>query len=226
LTKEPSTKPMIHCLTVGLLQVNCYVVWDRDTREALVIDPGGDADKIVELLRHYDLNLKRIVNSHSHFDHVDAVRPLQEETNAPFYIHRDGRELLASAQIRAAQFGLRVDDPPEPDGFVEEGEEFRIGQTQFTVRHTPGHSPDGICLVTADAVFTGDTLFAGGIGRYDIPGSSLDDLVHSLRTVLLALPDELAVYPGHGPASSIAIERAHNPFLHLLMSGQSLPGYF
>ncbi len=208
----------IQCLSVGLLQVNCYVVWDSETKEALVIDPGGDVERILEFLKANDLRLERIVNTHSHFDHVGGVRVLQEKTGAPFLIHPRGRALLASAQERAAQFlGIAVGEPPIPDAFVEDGDEFQIGHVPFLVRHTPGHSPGGICLFAHDAAFTGDTLFAGSIGRYDIPGSSLDELVQSLRSVLLPLPDDTVIYPGHGPSSTMAAERMHNPFLRMLM---------
>jgi len=210
-------------LTVGLLQVNCYVVWDEQTRDALVIDPGGNAEEILRLLNLHNLRLQRIVNTHSHFDHVGGVRMLQEETKAPFYIHPLGSEILALAQERSAQFlGIQVGPPPTPDDFVEDGQQFSIGEIPFTVRHTPGHSPGGICLLAPGSVFTGDTLFAGSIGRYDIPGSSFEDLMNSIRTVLLPLPDDTAVYPGHGPATSMASERAHNPFLRMLMGKQGL----
>ncbi len=224
MSEENRDRLRIHRLTVGVLQVNCYVVWDKETKEAVVIDAGGDGDKILQLLKAYDLRVQRLVNTHCHFDHVGGVSYVKEETGAPFYIHRAGREILAEAQVRAARFGLHVDEPPLPDGFVEDGDTFRVGEILCTVRHTPGHSPGGICLFAPDAVFTGDTLFAGSIGRYDIPGSSLDDLIHSIRTVLLPLPDSAAIYPGHGPASNMAIERAHNPFLRMIMTEGSLPG--
>jgi len=203
----------IETLTVGPLQVNCVIVSDPKTREAMVIDPGDEGDRILKWLSREELLLKMIVNTHGHFDHIGANRLLVEKTGAPLLIHRDDLGLLRNAAQHAAIYGLSTSSSPEPDRFLEEGEILHLGDLQFKVIHVPGHSPGGICLYGEGHLFAGDVLFAGSIGRTDLPGGDHDALITGIRTKLLVLPDNTVVHTGHGPDTTIGRERRSNPFV-------------
>ncbi|HET7481839.1 MAG TPA: MBL fold metallo-hydrolase [Actinomycetota bacterium] len=199
---------------VGPLACNCYIVGDPDTKDALVIDPGGDADVIGSEVERLGLKVAAIIATHAHFDHVIASDALREATGAPFMLHTADRPLLDWVQESAQIFlGLELPPPAEVDTDASEGQRLAVGSVEIEVIHTPGHSPGSISLVAPDALFSGDTLFAGSVGRTDLPGGDTDALITAVRSKLFALPDDLAVHPGHGPATTIAREKASNPFV-------------
>lgn len=211
---------LIETLVVGPLGVNCYIVGDPKTRDASVIDPGGNARDILDTLRRERLNLVAIVATHAHFDHLLALDEVRAATHAPFCLHADEVPMLASANIGARMFGLAFRTPPPADRLLHAGDTVRVGELALRVLHTPGHSPGGMCLLHDKHVFVGDTLFQGGIGRTDLPGGDYGTLLRSIRDKLLTLPDDTLVYPGHGDATTIGAERQLNPFLRPLRTGE------
>ncbi len=211
---------ILETLTVGPLGVNCYLVGDDETRETLVIDPGGDAREILDTLRHGRLTPIAIVATHAHFDHLLALEEVRAETRAPFLLHADEAETLAHAAMGARLFGFAFAPPAPADRLLREGDAVNAGALAFQVLHTPGHSPGGMCLWRDNHVFVGDTLFQGGIGRVDLPGGDYATLMRSIRDKLLTLPDATIVHPGHGAATTIGEERQLNPFLRPLRTGQ------
>ena len=223
---DPVNKKMIHeILPVGMLQCNCSIIGDPETREALVVDPGDESGRILELLAKHTLTVRAIVSTHAHIDHVGGLRKMQQATGAPVLMHGDDMELYRHLDIQAAWLGMRTPDPATIDQFLREGDTLRWGRFEASVLHTPGHTPGSISLYLAPEkekagaaegkLFAGDTLFAGSIGRTDLPGGSLEKILRSIHQKLLVLPDETIVYPGHGAVTTIAEERAANPFLEL-----------
>lgn len=185
---------------VGPLQCNCYIVGDPETKQAIVIDPGDEADVIAASLAERELTVTAIVATHAHFDHVVAAARLRELTGAPFYLHSDDGPILDWMQESGRMFlGVDLGPPPDVDRDASEGEILTAGSARLEVLHTPGHSPGSISLVTDTAVFSGDTLFAGSIGRTDLPGGDTQALLTAVRNKLFLLEDDLPVYPGHGP---------------------------
>lgn len=201
-------------LVVGPLQVNCFIVADEKSKEAVVIDPGDDAQDILSIIKEKGLKVKYIVNTHGHFDHVGANKAVKDATGAQILIHEDDAPVLASAGKQSAAFGMNPVSSPPADRYVKQGDIITAGEISLKVLHTPGHSPGGICLLEQGVVFTGDALFAGSIGRTDFPGGNLMSLLRSIKTNLMSLPDETKVFSGHGPASTIGEERQENPFLN------------
>lgn len=228
----PGDHQIIHeILPVGMLQCNCSVIGDPQTREALVLDPGDEADKILAILAKHRLTVKAIVSTHAHIDHVGGLRKMQQATGAPVLMHGDDMDLYRHLDVQAAWIGLRAPDPAEVDTLLREGDTLRWGRFEASVLHTPGHTPGSISLYLApqkddsasgDApkLFAGDTLFAGSIGRTDLWGGSLERILRSIHQKLLVLPDETIVYPGHGGVTTIGQERAANPFLDLPHPGR------
>jgi len=208
---------IVKMLPVGPLLTNCYIVGCEETKEGAIIDPGGDADRILATVEETGLTVKYVINTHGHFDHILANRKVVEATGAKLAIHpKDEPMLLAKLSGLANFFGLGGIIPsPPPDLLLEEGDELLVGKLRFKVLHTPGHSPGSISLYNEEegVVFAGDVLFNGGIGRTDLPGGSYRTLMESIRNKLLTLPDETIVYPGHGPPTTIGKERRSNPFL-------------
>lgn len=199
---------------VGPLACNCYVVGEESTRRAIVIDPGGDADELAAEIVGQRLSITAIVATHAHFDHIIAAERLRAVTGAPFMLHDDDRPLLDWMQESGRLFlGVELPPPPEVDTSAKEGDRITVGEVELQVVHTPGHSPGSISLVAPDGVFSGDTLFAGSIGRTDLPGGDMKALLNAVRSKLFVLDEGLAVYPGHGPTTTLAAERAHNPFV-------------
>ena len=202
---------------VGPVGANCYIFGDDAAREVFVIDPGDEPDRILQALRQLGARPVALVNTHGHFDHIQGVEAVRRETGAPFWIHEAEAEILTHGPARAKMlFGLDLPPSPAPDRWLVEGDRLRVGGLTLTVRHTPGHSPGGVCLLGDGLVFTGDTLFAGSIGRADLPGADMATLLASIARVLLPLPDETVCYPGHGPVTTIGEERRTNPFLTAL----------
>jgi glyoxylase-like metal-dependent hydrolase (beta-lactamase superfamily II) len=211
---------LLETLIVGPLGVNCYIVGDEKTRQAIVIDPGGDARAILDTLRREQLKLVAIVATHAHFDHLLAFEEVRRQTRAPFWLHADDAPMLANAALGARMFGFTFAQPAPAERLLRDGDQVRAGEIALQVLHTPGHSPGGICLAHDQRVFVGDTLFQGGIGRTDLPGGDYATLMRSIRDKLLTLPDGTVVYPGHGDATTIGEERQSNPFLRPLRTGE------
>ena len=197
----------------GQFVENCYLVIDEASRECVVIDPGEEAGLILRRITEAGVRPVAIWVTHAHLDHVMGVPRLSRETGAPIYLHPADRELYDHVIQQGLAFGIRVESLPPPDREFVPGETVRIGTVGFTVRHAPGHSPGSVCLVGDGVVFTGDVLFAGSIGRTDLPGADFDTLIRSIERELLVLPDSTMVYSGHGPETTVGRERGTNPFL-------------
>ena len=199
-------------LELGMFASNCYIVGDESSKEGMIIDPGAEANRIMRVVEELGLDIKFIVLTHSHIDHVGALAEVKEATGAEVAIHVNDARSLQVNPLRQA-FSPSSQELPSPDILLKEGDILDIGNLHFRVLHTPGHSPGCICLLEEGIVFTGDTLFNFGIGRADFPGASYDEELESIRTKLLVLPDNTAAYPGHGPETTIGVERRFNPFL-------------
>jgi len=199
-------------LTVGPLAVNCYIVGSKKNNTAIVIDAGGNPEEILNIIKKHNLNLQFIINTHAHFDHVGGVKPLQDLTGAKFLLHLEDIPLLNYLNDQTDAFGLSTIPAPRVDRELADDEEIFIGDKTIRIIHTPGHSPGSICFLINDAVFVGDTLFAGSIGRTDLYGGSYTKLIGSIKTRLFTLEDHVIVYPGHGTFTTIGEEKQHNPF--------------
>lgn len=197
----------------GQFVQNCYLVLDEATRECAVIDPGEGAGLILHKLGELEARPTAIWLTHGHLDHVLGVPRLTAETGAPVWLHPADRPLYDRVPEQAAWFGLQADPLPPPDRAYGAGDTVRVGAIELAVRHTPGHSPGSVCLVGPGVVFGGDVLFAGSIGRTDLPGGDYDMLIKSIERELLVLPDDTIVYSGHGPETTVGHERRSNPFL-------------
>ncbi|MGD9042546.1 MAG: MBL fold metallo-hydrolase [Desulfobacterales bacterium] len=204
---------IIKTLPVGPIMANCFVVGCPETLEAAVIDPGDEADKILQSVADSDLNVKTIINTHGHFDHVSANKGIHAATNAPILIHALDAPMLGQISASAANWGLSAEDSPPPDRTIAEGDSITFGRITLKVIHTPGHTPGGVSLFANGHVFVGDTLFAGSIGRTDFPGGDFATLKSSIQDKLFTLADDVRVYTGHGPETTIGHEKQHNPFV-------------
>jgi glyoxylase-like metal-dependent hydrolase (beta-lactamase superfamily II) len=227
-------------IPVGPLQCNCAILGDAETREAIVVDPGDDVERILEILRKHGLKVRSIVSTHTHIDHVGGLARLHRATGAPVLIHESDLELYRHLDDQAQWLGVPTPETMRIQDFVKEGDAVRWGALQARVLHTPGHTPGSICLIvdqssepevttgdtrTADRslappasnpaarLISGDTLFQGSIGRTDLWGGSYPQIISSIREKLIVLPEDMAVYPGHGDATTIGAEREYNPFL-------------
>ena len=200
-------------LMVGPLMANCFICGCSKTKQAVVIDPGGDADRILMALADDNLQVKYIINTHGHFDHVSANGKIKDATNANILIHPLDAPMLGSLSSNAAFFGISVENSPPCDQTLEEGDTVSFGDITLSVIHTPGHTPGGISLYTDGVVFVGDTLFAGSIGRTDFPGGDFNTLISSIQKKLFKMDDDVKVLSGHGPETSIGREKRYNPFV-------------
>jgi glyoxylase-like metal-dependent hydrolase (beta-lactamase superfamily II) len=205
---------ILETLMVGNLQTNCYLLGCEETREALVIDPGAEPGYIQEALGKHELRLTTIVLTHAHADHIGACGELKETTGAKILVHRDDVPLLTDPHLNlTAYIGTELTLPPA-EVLLADGDQVECGAgIRLMVLHTPGHTRGSICLLGEDLLFSGDTLFAGSVGRTDFPGGSFKDLITSLKEQLLSLPDATRIYPGHGPSSTVGIEKRDNPYL-------------
>ncbi len=205
-------KLTIRSFAVMPFDENCYVVSD-DTGEGVVIDPGGMAKEILAYIREKKLSIQAVLDTHGHCDHIGANDAVRDETGAPLYIHKADAPMLSDMRLNLSAFmGFKALSRPA-EHLLSEGDKISFGQSELEVIHTPGHTVGGVCFVGDGVVFTGDTLFAGSIGRSDFPGGSEVELIGNIKKKLLALPDEMKVYSGHGPSSEIGWERQCNPYL-------------
>ena len=207
---------MIHeILPVGPLQCNCSVIGDETTREAMVIDPGDDIEDVLARIEKYNLQVKQIVITHAHIDHVGGAMKLRVATGAPILLNQNDYALLKMLDVQAAWIGMRNPGKVEIDRSVGQADTIQAGSLTANVIHTPGHTEGSVCLYfpAESKLIAGDTLFAGNIGRTDLPGGSMEKIIDSLHEKVMALPDDTLVVPGHGPLTTIGEERESNPFL-------------
>jgi glyoxylase-like metal-dependent hydrolase (beta-lactamase superfamily II) len=201
------------CIVVGALETNCYLPYCPDTLECAVIDPGAEADKILSVIDQKNLKPTLLINTHGHVDHIGANRDIKDTFDIPLTIHEADRRILESAIQSGLGFFLGAKKSPPPDRFMEEGDELKIGNTSLKVMHTPGHSPGSVSLMGDGILFSGDTLFFGGVGRTDLPGGSWAELERSIRERIFTLALETLVLTGHGPATTVDQETKFNPFI-------------
>lgn len=202
----------VYVMEVGPLMVNAYIVEVPASRKAVVVDPGGDGDALLGEILDRRLSVEKILLTHGHFDHVGAVRLLRDKTGAPVHLHGDDAGRMATARRQGLLFGLSVDDPPPPDVIVADGDRIAFEGHEFLVLHTPGHTPGCVTYLCGNMAFAGDLIFAGSIGRTDLPGGSHERLLESVREKIFVLPDDTVIYPGHGPSTTVGEERRTNPF--------------
>lgn len=209
-------RAMIHeILPVGLLQCNCSIFGDEQTREAIVIDPGDEVEKITAVLDRHKLKVTAIVITHGHIDHVMGASKLRVLTGAPVYMNENDAMLLDHLDVQASWLGMDAPKRPEVDSNAADGTTLTLGQARFEVLHTPGHTPgsSSLWIASENKLIAGDTLFRDSIGRTDLPGGNHRQLLHSIKDRLLDLPADAEVIPGHGPKTTIGREREFNPFL-------------
>jgi hydroxyacylglutathione hydrolase len=204
---------ILKSIVVGPLEVNCFVLACEETKEGIVIDPGDNVPGILEMIEEDDIQIKEIVATHGHFDHIGRVKTMKENLKVPFAIHEDDMFMVEGLVEIASFLDIDTDEAPEVDRFIQIGEEITFGNETLTVIHTPGHAPGNVTLLWPGHALVGDVLFAGSIGRTDLEGADAEVLMESIREKLLILPDETHVYPGHGAFTTIGKERASNPFL-------------
>jgi len=206
--------PDVIMLTNGAFAENCYLVADRDAGEVILVDPGEEADLFLARIESEQLALSAVWLTHAHLDHVLGVAEIKERTGVPVWLHPADRPLYDHVPAQAATLvGMQVPAPPPPDHEIVPGHALSVGTCAFDVRYVPGHSPGSVAFVGEGMAFVGDAVFAGSVGRVDLPGGDGPTLIRSIREQILTLPDETVLYPGHGPATTVGRERATNPFL-------------
>jgi len=212
---------------VGPLQCNCSIIGDPATHEAMIIDPGSDADQILEKLVGHKLKAKLIVITHGHIDHVGGAMSLRKRTGACVLMNQSDEDLLRMLDVQAAWLGLQSPGTVKIDSHIQDGSCLKIGNIEALAIHTPGHTEGSICLLFSaeKTLIAGDTLFAGGIGRTDLPGGSHEKILSSLQRCILPLPDDIVVIPGHGPSTTIGNEKKYNPFLSNFQGRSFIDGY-
>lgn len=194
-------------IPAGVYAANCYIVIDEETKDCVVMDPGGDEEDLIKAIKKENVQVKYILLTHGHADHTGAALRLKKDFNAPLCISSEDYELISKGAFMYGDIVNNIDQ------YIKEGDIFKIGNMDIKCIHTPGHTPGGVCFLIEDSVFTGDTLFAGSIGRTDFQGGNFDAIIKSIKEKLMVLGDEIKVFPGHGPESTIGKERLHNPFL-------------
>ena len=203
----------IIAMEVGVIGTNCYVVINEEQKKGVVIDPGGDADQILEKIKQKGITIEAIFLTHGHSDHIMAVDEVREVTGAKVYISEADADMLTKASSNLSVYMGAGREFKAADEFLIDGETITAAGLKFQVVATPAHTKGGICLLCGDTVFCGDTIFSESIGRTDLPGGSYSQILHSIKTKIMVLPDEMKLLPGHGPATTIGWERRRNPFL-------------
>lgn len=203
----------IYTLPVGDLQSNCYIIANEENKQAIIVDPGAEAGKILKFLQQHELQTVAILLTHGHADHIDALDKVREQLKVPVYIHEADVEMLTDGNKNLSTFitGPRVFKPAEH--MLTDGQRLNLAGIEIYVVHTPGHTLGGCCFIIGDDVITGDTIFRDSIGRTDFPGGSYKQLMNSIKQQLFGLPDHTRLYPGHGPATDVGYEKRHNPFI-------------
>lgn len=213
---EEEQRPLVACITVGAFQENCYLYACPETLEAVIIDPGDEAERILQRIQELHFKPRYIINTHGHIDHICAIDAVSEVYPVPLAIHSDDVPLYTEEQA-ARMFGRPI--PPvkrKPDILLKAGDTLSFGSLTLEVIETPGHTPGGICLLSRPyCIFSGDTLFQRSIGRTDLPGGNYEQIVTSVREKLYVLDDDLVVFPGHGEPTTIGEEKYENPFVHI-----------
>ncbi|MDP8939482.1 MAG: MBL fold metallo-hydrolase [Actinomycetota bacterium] len=206
---------ILEMLTVGPFQENCYVIGDEASGEGALVDPGDEAYRIALAVEQTEVEIGQILLTHAHIDHIGAVAQLAEEYACPILIHAEAEPMLAQAPTQAMMMGLKFGKVPSADRYIEDEEVVEVGGLRLKALYTPGHAPGHLAFYVEEEglVLSGDALFAGSVGRVDLPGGSMEVLMNSITERLLTLPDETRVYPGHGPETTIGNEKAYNPFL-------------
>ncbi len=206
---------IVRGLAVGPVAANCYIIGDEKSNEGAIIDPGGDPEKILHAVKETGLEIRYILATHGHFDHSAATKRLKEELDAEFLLHEEDLSFVRRSKKSAEQWGINIDQVPDPDGYIKEDDILKLGLLELKIIHTPGHSPGGISIYveSENALFSGDTLFLGSVGRTDFDGGSMEILVTSIKEKLYALPDSTVVYTGHGPQTTIGDEKMQNMFV-------------
>lgn len=202
-------------VVVGQLGVNCFILGDEDEKVGVIVDPGAEAEKVLAVVKAKGLKITHVINTHGHFDHVGGNRAVVAATGAKLLIHREDEPFYARAGQSATMYGLSAENSPPPTDYLDDGTVIKFGRFEIRAIHTPGHTKGGSCLYLPGVgkLISGDTLFAESIGRTDLPGGSQSQLEASIRNRLFILPDETAVYPGHGPATTIGHEKRYNPYV-------------
>ncbi len=203
----------VHRMAVGLMETNCYIIADEKTNEGAVIDPGADSSLILDKIETLGMKLQYILLTHTHYDHIGAVAQLKRVTGAKLAVSEEDAAGLTDGRWNLSAYGGSSVEAAEADILLKDGDELRLSGQTIKVLSTPGHTKGGVCFLCGGELFSGDTLFAGSVGRSDFPGGSMDALVQSIKTKLMPLDDGVRVYPGHGPATTIGRERAGNPYI-------------
>ncbi len=206
---------ILKTLVVGPIGANCYVIGDEATNEGAIIDPGDDAQRIIQVVKETGLAIQFIIATHGHFDHNGGMREVKDELDCDFLLHKNDLMFVQRSKESAMNWGIHIEQVPDPDRYVEEGDILKLGSLELKIIHTPGHSPGGICIYipTENSVFSGDTLFNGSVGRTDFDGGSMEELLKSIKEKLYTLPDDTVVYTGHGEETTIGNEKRQNMFV-------------
>ena len=221
---------IVRGIVVGSFAENCWVIGNRRTREAICVDPGDQPDEILAMARDMGVTIKYIANSHAHIDHILGVGAIREQTGAKFLLHAGDLEMVRNTSTMAKGWmGVEIPNPPDPDQFVDDGDTVSVDGLDLRVIHTPGHTRGSVCFYAnaasgAGIVFAGDTLFAGSIGRTDLPGGDFDEEMASIVEKLLALPDDTIVLPGHMDQTTIGHERQRNPYVRMELEKRAAGG--
>ncbi len=201
-------------LSLGVMGTNCYLVWDED-RNGVVIDPGFTDSRIKAIIDEHELTIHYILLTHGHFDHIGAIEKLKKETGAKVLIHENDKACLTDPKRNLSYMAGFDLSGEEADGFLVDGQTLQVGELEFKIIHTPGHSKGGVCLLAGKHLFSGDTLFNTSIGRTDFPDSDINELLAAIRNKLFILADDTLVYPGHGENTTIGYEKRYNPYLNV-----------
>jgi glyoxylase-like metal-dependent hydrolase (beta-lactamase superfamily II) len=206
---------IIHCVPVGPFEMNSYIIGCEKTLEGTIIDAGEEPERLIKVSKKANLKIKFLLNTHAHIDHINSVTVLQKQLSVPFYISQKEDYLIGAIQTQANIFGMQYHGTPKVDKYIDEGEKLELGKLEIDIFHVPGHTKGHLVFViySEKSAFAGDCLFAGSIGRTDLPGGDYNTLIRSIKDKLLILPDDYIVYPGHGPSTTIGEEKATNPFL-------------